>query len=257
MYGAARPAFPLLAEAGTPLPGGTKPNGKISRPSAGYLWEHYQALPAGQKAIVRLKALMDPPVNRTNFQEAARKAGLQLGGKPFSWSSLNGELQMLQRKGLLTADFACAPEILHMAAVDACASADAADLAGAAKAVMPKSNRDRSGSATYHYCNPTPLPQDIDLFRHLRLAVYAGDEAEFLRLCNLAEAEEIGGVPVEPGLVRAIARCNPGNVRRTHDPHVRRVWRRAYRRDAGYLPALCGCRAQRSGSGVQQAAAAL
>src|SRR5208337_3764637 len=95
----------------------------------------------------------------------------------------------LQHKGLLSGDFACAPEILHMVAVDACTSADAANLIGAAKAVMPKSNRDQAGRSTYYY-HLTPLPQDIDLFRHLRLAVYAGDEAGFRRLGELVEAEE-------------------------------------------------------------------
>ena len=189
MHGAAQPAFPLLAEPEAPFPGGAKLDAKSSRHSAAYLWEQFLALPDGQKALMRLKALMDPPANKSVFQDAVRRAELKPGGRPRNWATLNTELQSLLRTGLLTADLGCAGEILHAVAMDARACADAENLTSAAKAAMPKSNRDRTGQSTYYYYNPKPLPQDLDLFRHMRLAIYACDETEFMRLLELVEAE--------------------------------------------------------------------
>ena len=81
-------------------------------------------------------------------------------------------------------------------AVDACASGEAANLIGAVKAAIPKSGREEAGRPSYYYL--PALSQDVDLFRHFRLAIYANDEAEFLRLRKIVEDAEpdSGGHPM-------------------------------------------------------------
>ena len=198
MHGFAQRVLPLLSEPGN------KPNGKVSRPSGEYLWQLYQALPDGHKMLMRLKALIDPAIGKGPFHEAVRKAGLRLpDGKVYTGAFLNTQLQVLQHKGLLSEDLGCNRDIMHAVAVEACAGRDAANLIGAVKTAMPKSNRELAGQTAYYYL--PPLSQDTDLFRHLRLAIYANDEAEFGRLRRLAGAET-SGAEGSPEFIQFLAR---------------------------------------------------
>ena len=153
------------------------------------LWPLYQALPHEQKTIMRLKALIEPAVSKSAFFEIVRLSGLNRpGGKAYTQIMLNEHMRSLQKKRLLNDTLACAPELLHAIAVDADECTDGAALLKAAKTSLPRSPRDIQHNGYLYYYKP-PLNQDFDLFRRLRLAVYANDEAEFIRLRGLIEAE--------------------------------------------------------------------
>ena len=188
MHGFAQRALPLLVETGPGLPSGIKRDGKPARPPAGYFWQLYLALPHAEKMLMQVKALLGHAVNKTVSFNAVRQAGLRLpDGRAYSTALLNEQLQALQRKGLLDGTLDCIPEIMHAVAAGACQSEGGTDLISAVKAAIPKSERE-DGGRPYYWRYP-PLSQDIALFRHLRLSVYANDEAEFGRLCRLAGAE--------------------------------------------------------------------
>ncbi len=189
MHGFAQRALPLLVEAGPASPSGNKRNGKPARPPAGYFWQLYLALPHGQKMLMQVKALLGHAVNKTMFFNALRQTGLRSpDGKTYTFALLNEQLQALQRRGLLDDTLDCVPEIVHAVAADAGQSEGGAELIRAVKAAIPKSKREE-GERPFYYSYVPPLSQDIDLFRHLRLSVYANDEAEFGRLRRLAGAE--------------------------------------------------------------------
>jgi superfamily II DNA or RNA helicase len=199
MHGLAQGVLPLPAEPEAPLPAPGKPDGKPLRPASDHFWQLYQALPHEEKTLMRLKALAGLAISKTIFCEIVRKAGLrQPEGKAYTLPLLNVRLQSLQRKGLLDGELNCIPEIAHPVAVEACAG-KAADLAGAVKASIPKSEREQTGARTYYYF--PPLSEDIKLFRHLRLTVYANDEVEFIRLRELAKRPE-GGPAGHPELTQ-------------------------------------------------------
>ena len=188
MHGFAQRALPLLVEAGPSLPSGNKRDGKPARPPAGHFWQLYLALPHAEKMLMQVKALLGHAVNKTVSYNAVRQAGLRLpDGRAYSTALLNEQLQALQRKGLLDGTLDCIPEIMHPVAAGAGQSEGGTDLISAVKAAIPKSERE-DGGRPYYWRYP-PLSQDIALFRHLRLSVYANDEAEFGRLCRLAGAE--------------------------------------------------------------------
>ena len=188
MHGFAQRALPLLVEAGPGLPSGNKRDGKPARPPAAYFWQLYLALPHAEKLLMQVKALLGHAVNKTVSYNAVRQAGLRLpDGRAYSTALLNEQLQALQRKGLLDGTLDCIPEIMHAVAAGAGQSEGGTDLISAVKAAIPKSERE-DGARPYYWRYP-PLGQDVGLFRHLRLSVYANDEAEFGRLCRLAGAE--------------------------------------------------------------------
>ena len=164
----AQRALPLLAESEAPSPASGKRNGKTSRPSGEYFWQLYEALPHGQKMLMRLKALIDPAINKTALFHAVRAAGLRSpDGKAYASASFNEQLQALQRKGLLDDGFHCVPEIMHAVAVEAGRCEGAAALIEAAKTVIPKSERERVGRPAYYYV--PPISQDENIFRHFRI----------------------------------------------------------------------------------------
>ena len=168
---------------------------EASRRFAGDLWRVYQALPQERKALVRLKALIHPAVGKAPFLEVVRRAGLRSkDGRAYIAASLSAELQALQQRKLLDGALECAPEIMHAVAVEACGDKDAAYLVSAVKAATPKSEREQVDRPSYRYL--PPIDQDFALFRRFRLAIYANDEAEFVRLCKLvgtATSGPIGG----------------------------------------------------------------
>ena len=166
---------------------------EASRRLAGDLWRVYQALPQEHKTLVRLKALIDPTIGKAPFLEVVRKAGLRSkDGKAYIAASLSAELHALQAKELLDGALDCAPEIMHAVAVEACADKDAANLIDAVKAATPKSEREQVDRPSYRYL--PPIDQDFALFRRFRLAIYANDEAEFVRLYKLVGAATSGPV---------------------------------------------------------------
>ncbi|MEJ2124915.1 MAG: SNF2-related protein [Alphaproteobacteria bacterium] len=191
MHGFAQKALPLLEEHEALSPVSGKHTGKASRPSGEYYWQLYQDLPREQKMLMRLKALIDPAINKTALLQAVRAAGLRSpNGKAYTSASFNEQMQTLQCKGLLDNDFHCIPEIMHAVAVEAGRCEGAAKLIEAAKSVIPKSEREQVGRPAYYYL--PPISQDISLFRHFRLAIYANDEAEFERLHKLVGAATSG-----------------------------------------------------------------
>ena len=188
MHGFAQRALPLLVEAGSASSIGDKRGRKPARPPAGHFWQLYLALPHAEKMLMQVKALLGHTVNKTVSCDAVRRAGLRLpDGRVYSMASINEPLQALQRKGLLDGTLDCIPEIMHAVAAGVGQSEAGAELISAVKAAIPKSERD-DRQRPYYWRYP-PLSQDIWLFRHLRLSVYANDEAEFGRLCRLAGSE--------------------------------------------------------------------
>ena len=166
---------------------------EASRRLAGDLWRIYQALPHERKALVRLKALIHPAVGKAPFLEVVRRAGLRLkDGRAYIAASLSAELQALQLRKLLDGALECAPEIMHAVAVEAFADKEAAHLVDAVKAATPKSEREQVNRPSYRYF--PPIDQDFALFRRFRLAIYANDEAEFVRLYKLAGAATSGPI---------------------------------------------------------------
>ncbi len=203
MHGFARRVLPLLAQPGAPSPAGNKRNNKASHCSSEHLWNVYRELPQERKTLLHLKALIDPAIGKGPFLDAVRKAGLRPpGARAHTWASLNVELQALQRRGLLDKGFDCIPELKHAAAVEACASEDAAHLIDAVKTVIPKSDRENRGRPAYYYL--PPVNQDFNLFRHFRLAIYANDEAGFSRLYKVV-GEATSGPEGRPVLARFLS----------------------------------------------------
>jgi superfamily II DNA or RNA helicase len=203
MHGFAQRVLPLLAEPEAASPNTNKHSGEVSRRSGDYLWQLYQALPQEYKMLVRLKALIEPTIGKAAFLEVVRKAGLRSpDGKAYASASLNAELHALQRKGLLNDALDCASELIHVVAVEACASESAANLIGAIQAAIPKSDREHVGRQAYYYL--PPIHQDFALFRRFRLAIYANDEAEFSRLYKLVGAAT-WGPEGRPTLIRFLA----------------------------------------------------
>ena len=195
MHGFAQRVLPLPAEPEA-LSQADQQKREASRRLAGDLWRVYQALPQERKALVRLKALIHPTIGKAPFLEVVRRAGLRSkDGKAYISITLNAELQGLQLRKVLDDTLNCAPEIMHAVAADTCADKGAAHLVGAAKAT-PRSEREQANRPSYRYL--PPIDQDFPLFRHLRLAIYANDLVEFVRLYKLLEDATTGYMDGRP-----------------------------------------------------------
>ncbi len=195
MHGFAQRVLPLPAEPEA-LSQADQQKREASRRLAGDLWRVYQALPQERKALVRLKALIHPTIGKAPFLEVVRRAGLRSkDGKAYISITLNAELQGLQLRKVLDDTLNCAPEIMHAVAADTCADKGAAHLVGAAKAT-PRSEREQANRPSYRYL--PPIDQDFPLFRHLRLAIYANDLVEFVRLYKLLEDATTGYLDGRP-----------------------------------------------------------
>ena len=186
MHGFAQRALPPRAEPELASVA-NKRKANAARAAGEHFWQLYVALPHGQRMLLRIKALVGRATNKTMFLAAVRRAGLSSpDGKTYTGASLNEQLEDLQRKGLLDSTLDCVPEITHAVAADAGQSEGGTELISAVKAAIPKSEREDRGRP--YYWRYSPLSHDIALFRHLRLSVYANDEAEFRRLRRLAGA---------------------------------------------------------------------
>ncbi len=185
MHGIAQRVLPLLSEPEAALQADQHKR-EAARRLADDLWRVYQSLPQERKALVRLKALIHPAIGKAPFLEVVRRAGLRSrDGRAYIAFTLNAELQALQLRKLLDDALGCAPEIIHAVAVDACADKGAAHLIDAVKAAAPKSEREQVNRPSYRYL--PPIDQDFPLFRSFRLAIYANDIAEFVRLYKLVD----------------------------------------------------------------------
>ena len=76
-------------------------------------WSRYAGLPAVDKTVMRLKALIGAATTKTAFFNAMRATETRApDGKAWSVGALNPILDRLQKKGLLGEDYACVPSLL-------------------------------------------------------------------------------------------------------------------------------------------------
>src|SRR5258708_3818432 len=95
-------------------------------PSAADLWDRQARLPPGPKLVLRLKSLIWLPSGKTDFLACLTRSGFRArDGGAWTGRAVNGATDELLHQGLLTADLACTPALLHPVAIDAAASAEA------------------------------------------------------------------------------------------------------------------------------------
>ncbi|CAH2602818.1 ATP-dependent helicase [Rhodovastum atsumiense] len=143
------------------------------------LLKTYGDLPAGERMVLRLKALVGLPTNKTTFFECLTRGNLRTPeGRAWNGPLVNAALERLRRQRMLTEDLACVPALLHPVAIDAVTCAGGAALVAAVRRA---------------FAPPPPSPYSFgytrtesDLLRPLRLgrlAIYTNDPAEFA-LCG-------------------------------------------------------------------------
>jgi superfamily II DNA or RNA helicase len=158
----------------------------LARPSAvsslAGLWDRYSRLPAGPKLLVRLKSLIFAATTKNEFIDCLRATGLRApDDKMWQPQAVSAMLDNLLGQGLVTVNFACSPALLHLVAVDATASEDAATLAAAIRKVFPA-----QGLSSYYYASYQATARD-SMYRLIRLAIYTNDQANFIanrELCD-------------------------------------------------------------------------
>ena len=165
------------------------------------LWRTYESLPSLQKAAIRIRALIGDPIQKNTFVQALAASRIRsLDGKAWSGRSAQELLNRLRDRGLLEPDFTCVAAIRHRIAVDAAEGDQSTDLLHGLARSLPRSDRDQPKSPFAYY--RTKLSEDGDLFRRVRLAIYANDQAEFVRLSKLfARNEHYGSDAEEHGAV--------------------------------------------------------
>ena len=143
----------------------------LARPTLAGLWEQYVQLPQSKKLMMQLKSLIGHPTSKAEFTECVRVSGEKMPtGHAWLGSSLTPVLDQLRNLGLLTASFACAPELLHPVAVDAASADNASRLIAAVRRALPFQP---SGYSYHHQIEPSRVE------RLMRLAIYANDATEF------------------------------------------------------------------------------
>jgi hypothetical protein len=117
------------------------------------------------------------------------KEGIQRSPDRRPWSARNVQalLETLRARGLLEDDFACAAALRHQIAVEAAEGEQRVILTGALGQTLPRGDREQP--KIYYFYHRYALADNRDLFRRVRLAIYANDEAEFVRLRRLIERE--------------------------------------------------------------------
>src|SRR3954471_7327517 len=142
------------------------------------LWSRYRPLLSPEKTVLRLKALIGGPTTKTLFAAAMAATTTRApDGKAWSLKALNPLLDDLKAKKLLDDNFSCMAGLLHPVAADAADSPEGAMLVQAVRSAFPVDGR----RPYYTYS----MQDDQDALRSLRLAIYAGDEAEYVRLLDL------------------------------------------------------------------------
>ena len=163
------------------------------------LWTRYQDLTPTKKLVIQLKALIRSATNKTTFV-AALVATRSRGADGNAWSNkvVYEVLDELRAGGLLDEVFTCPRELLHPLAVDAASGPDAERLIAAVRSTFPEAS---ARAYAYNYS----LHTDEDAARRLWLSIYANDEAEYRRLCDLyaKDRRPFGGVhPLETWYLR-------------------------------------------------------
>ena len=152
------------------------------RPPAATPWDRYVGLAPSLSRLLRLKSLIVPAGSKSEFVECLKASGSRTpDDKAWSAVSVNTWSDELRRQGLMTAENACAPEMLHDVAADAGASEDASALVASILSVLPAEAR--SG----YYFMPMRTNVRDAVHRLIRLAVYANDPALFIHSDGLCE----------------------------------------------------------------------
>ncbi len=154
-----------------------------SRPvSRDALLERAAALPATERMVLHLKALIGPPTNKQEFLTVMNATGSRApDGKAWSYKPVNEALDRLVALGLLEEDFSCPDGLWHPLAVACFAAPEGAALAKAVLRAFPEDGRRQY----YSYS----LQSDWHVLRRLRLAIYADDGAGFRKLFDAYNAE--------------------------------------------------------------------
>ena len=151
------------------------------RPSPA-LWDRYVRLAPSLRLLLRLKSLIVPPAGKTEFVECLKATGSRTpDDKAWTAVSVNSWSDVLRHQGLMTADGACPPALLHLVAADAGASEDVVALAAAINKVFPAQQASR-----YYYESSRTVIRDA-VHRLIRLAVYTNSEAEFIQNRDLCD----------------------------------------------------------------------
>jgi len=151
----------------------------IAPRSQAALWEVYARLAPGPKLVMRLKSLIDPPVTKIEFFECLKATGSRSAdGNAWTAQLVQAVLDELRGLGLLTADHACVPALLHPVAKDAAASDDAAMLAAMIVRLFPAQKASR-----YYYSSVET--DTAAVARLLRLCVYTNNAEEFAKISEI------------------------------------------------------------------------
>jgi superfamily II DNA or RNA helicase len=156
------------------------------------LWRTYQTLLPHQKTIMRLSAVIGDDIQRGTFvQILAASRSRAPDGKAWSGRSADELRAGLRAQGLLEKDLTCAASIRHQIARDAAEGEQSSVLLHALDRALPRSDHEKRNDFFYLY-HRHPLTEDRDLFRRVRIAVYANDQAEFVRLCAIFDRDDEG-----------------------------------------------------------------
>jgi len=136
-----------------------------------------------ERTILRLKSLIGAATGKTVFMDCLNR----LPGSSARWSNktLTAELESLRDRKVLTADFACPPELLHPLAIDALESAEGAAMVEAIRFVLPQDSArtwDRKAM------------EDATL-RCLRLAILTNDEAGYQKAAEFHKKRTYSAAP--------------------------------------------------------------
>ena len=150
------------------------------------LWRAYEGLSPPHKTALRLTALIGDQIPRGTFVQAlAATRSRAPDGKSWSGRSVQELFEHLRAQGLLGENFACRrpPSATRLPWTLPRASKAPSSIPALTRA-LPRSDRERPKSFPYLY-HRYALAEDRDLLRRVRIAVYANDDAEFVRLCEL------------------------------------------------------------------------
>jgi superfamily II DNA or RNA helicase len=154
------------------------------------LWRSYESLLPYQKTAMRLLALVGDQIPRGIFVQALAASRTRApDGKSWSNRSAEALLLALRAQGLLEKDLTCVASIAHQVALDAAESEHGPLIVGALARVLPRSHRERPDNFFWNY-HSYELANDRDLFRKVRLAVYANADDEFTRLRQIFDREK-------------------------------------------------------------------
>ena len=158
------------------------------RSPAATLWDRYVRLPPSLRMLLRLKSLIVPGATKSEFVECIKASGSRTpDGKTWTAVLVNTWSDELRRQGLMTAENACAPALLHQVAADGGSSEDANALVTSIRTVLPS-----QVLSSNYYASTRMVTRDA-VHRLIRLAVYTNDEAVFIQnrdLCDKVLAPE-------------------------------------------------------------------